>query len=293
MILILGKNGYISKRFQDFFTLRGIPFQAVSLRNDPLQIYTILSEVWPTMVINCIGFTGIPNIEACENQKEECLSVNVNLAEVIAEACKKFHIPLGFVSSGCIFKDRGDGVPFSETSLPNFTFLLGKASWYSGTKALGESIVAKTWEQTWVWRIRMPFNHLDQPKNIITKYLKYPRIWNQKNSYTNLDEFVEMAASFQNKKIPYGIYNMTNPGGIDPAQILDIARREGFESNVQELISDPAKFDSISSIPRSDCILDTTKSSKYGIAMLDVGASFRKCFQNWNRDISPFWNNMG
>lgn len=270
-----------------------IPFKAVSLRDNPFQIYTIMSEVWPSMVINCMGYTGMPNIEACEDQKEECLFVNVNLAEVVADACKKFDIPLGFVSSGCIFKDRGDGIPFTETSLPNFTFLIGKSSWYSGTKAMGESIVAKSWKKTWIWRMRMPFNHLDQPKNIITKYLKYPRIWNQPNSYTNLDEFVKVASSFLPNKIPYGVYNMTNPGGIDPLQILDIARREGFESHVEELISDSSKFDSISSIPRSDCILDTAKCAKHALHMMDAASSFRKCFQNWNRDISPFWNNTG
>ena len=57
-------------------------------------------------VINAAGYTGKPNVDACEVAKAECLSGNAVLPGLIREVCEDMNIPWGHVSSGCIFRKK-------------------------------------------------------------------------------------------------------------------------------------------------------------------------------------------
>ena len=295
MVLLLGKNGYVSKRFQDFFNYKQIDFTVISLRDlqSPYNIINILRDLKPKYVINCIGYTGVPNIEACENNKQECLYVNVVLQEIIADACKKWNIPMGYVSSGCIYQEHEISYwhEFNETDFPNFSFAFKNCSWYSGTKALGESVVTKSWEKVRVFRLRMPFNHIPSDKNLISKFLKYPKIWSYPNSISNLDEFVKACYLSMEKEIPYGIYNLTNPGSITAKEILDYGKIYEITKPVYEYFKNIEEFKQVTSSPRSDCVLRSDKILESGIELLNIHESVDTTFRNWNQDTSfPFWN---
>ena len=292
MILILGKTGYVSKRYQDFFDSRGIIYDTVSIRGltSPYSIESIIKTKLPDLVINCTGYTGTPNIEACEINKEECLFVNVVLAGIVADSCNHLGIPLAHISTGCIYKENDPSWwhMFTEEDTPNFSFAYGNASWYSGTKALGEELVRKSWDRSYIWRIRMPFNHIDDRKNLITKFLKYPKLLRAANSYTNLDEFVHNSYYSVVRNAPYGIYNMVNPGSLDARDILDIGRKYGVTTREYEYLTDQ-EFDKISSAPRSKCVLDTSKIEQY-TPFLPIAQSFSRAFKFWNQgDTTPFW----
>lgn len=294
MILLLGKNGYVSKRFQDFFDYKKIEYKTFSFNDhkSPLILGNVIRDLRPDFVINCVGYTGNPNIEACENDKEECLYVNVSLAELVADLCKKYDVPLGFVSTGCIYQEQEATWwhEFKETDRPNFSFLYKNCSWYSGTKALGESLVNKTWEKTWIFRLRMPFNHISHEKNLITKYLKYPKIWNHPNSISNLDEFVSSCYIAMEQNIPYGIYNMTNPGSITAKQILDIGKKYNVTKPIYEYIEDLEEFKKMTSAPRSNCLLDTTNIRINDLPMSHIQDSVHRTLSNWNNTESClFW----
>ena len=55
------------------------------------------------MSINAAGYTGKPNVDACETARADTLQGNTLLPQTIAQACAAAGIPWGHVSSGCIF----------------------------------------------------------------------------------------------------------------------------------------------------------------------------------------------
>ncbi len=67
---------------------------------------------------------------------------------------------------------RPDGRGFTENDSPNFSFRTNNCSFYSGTKALGEECLQDA-ENTYIWRLRIPFNHVDSPRNYLSKLLNY------------------------------------------------------------------------------------------------------------------------
>jgi len=296
MILLLGKTGYISKRFQDYFDFKKIDYKVVSIKDLPNahHVGLVIAEHNPDFVINAMGYTGNPNVDACETNKEECLYVNVVLAEVVADYCKKYRIPLGHISTGCLYKelDVEWWYTFDEKVAPNFSFVQKNCSWYSGTKALGESIVRKTWEETYIWRLRMPFNHIEHPKNYISKLLKYPKVWNWPNSITNLDEFVMWCTvAIEGRKVSYGTYNMVNTGQIDAKTILKIAGEEGICKLHYEYFESLEELKTVAPNPRSDCALSPIKALGQHLFFKDIEESVRITMRNWNKpNEHPFWH---
>ena len=143
MILLLGGNGYVGKALQKNLTGRALPFvvasRASSDYSNPSVLVKMLHDLRPDFLINAAGYTGKPNVDACEIHRTECLDGNAVLPGVIREACEQTHTPWGHVSSGCIFTGaKADGSGFTENDAPNFSFRQNNYSFYSGCKALGE-----------------------------------------------------------------------------------------------------------------------------------------------------------
>ncbi|MBA3850463.1 MAG: dTDP-4-dehydrorhamnose reductase, partial [Opitutus sp.] len=142
MIYLLGGSGYVGHAYQALLTRKGIPFRNLRRADfdytDPARLADLLRREKPHFLINAAGYTGKPNVDACELHKHECLFGNAVLPGLIANACAEAGVPWGHVSSGCIFTGaRADGSGFTETDTPNFTFRTNNCSFYSGTKALG------------------------------------------------------------------------------------------------------------------------------------------------------------
>ena len=112
-------------------------------------------------------------MDACEIHKSECLAGNAVLPGTIAQACEAANVPWGHVSSGCIYTgSRPDGSGFTEEDAPNFTFRQNNCSFYSGTKALGEEVLAG-YSNIYIWRVRIPFDQFENPRNYLTKLMRY------------------------------------------------------------------------------------------------------------------------
>jgi dTDP-4-dehydrorhamnose reductase len=63
---------------------------------------------------------------------------------------------------------------FTETDTPNFSFRDPPCSFYSGTKALGEEAMAGI-GQSYIWRLRIPFDEFDNARNYLSKSSATPR----------------------------------------------------------------------------------------------------------------------
>src|SRR5690606_40565623 len=123
-----------------------------------------------------------------------CHVGNAVLPGRTAVACAAAGVPGGHVSSGCIFSgSRPDGSGFREDDAPNFSFRSPPCSFYSGSKALGEEVLQGE-GNLYIWRLRIPFNEVDNPRNYLTKLQRYSTLLEATNSISQLDEFC--AATF-------------------------------------------------------------------------------------------------
>src|SRR6185295_18638229 len=107
MIILLGATGYIGQAFATALQKRGTPFTPLSRKEvDYPRFETLLAflrEHKPAFLINAAGYTGKPNVDACEDHKADTLAGNTLLPQTIAHACAAADVPWGHVSSGCIF----------------------------------------------------------------------------------------------------------------------------------------------------------------------------------------------
>ena len=96
---------------------------------------------------------------AVEENKDVAYRANVDLARHVAQVCALGNIKLVHISSGCIYSGDNGGKGYTEEDSPNFSFETG--SYYSGTKALAETLVAGTLDEVYICRLRIPFNSKD------------------------------------------------------------------------------------------------------------------------------------
>jgi dTDP-4-dehydrorhamnose reductase len=275
MIVILGGNGYVGSVFNGI--LRGSGCDAAIISRDKLNycngrsLAQLLGDLRASFVINCAGFTGKPNVDACESAKYDCLQGNAVLPGIIREVCEDLKIPWGHVSSGCIYSGRRkDGRGWSEEDDPNFCFRSPPCSFYSGTKALGEEVLEGA-ENCFVWRLRIPFNHDPSPRNYLQKLLNYDNLLEAENSVSHLEEFCQKCIECFTKDLDPGIYNMTNPGSITTRTITEWMIEEGLADKQFSFFDSEDDFMSKAAIaPRSNCVLDTTKAEKAGVGMRPV-----------------------
>lgn len=182
-------------------------------------------------VINCVGKTGRPNIDACEDDILGTYEANVAVPLEIARRCRH----MIHLSSGCLF----DGYPregFRENDLPNLL-----SSTYCWTKWQAERLL----QQSTIVRLRMPLSDTPNPRNLITKVRRYTQVIDQQNSVTYLPDLVPIIQRML-LQMPEGIFHVTSPDTISPAQLNCSAT--------------PVKsLEGLTRVPRSNCRLNVGK----------------------------------
>ena len=103
MIYLLGGSGYVGSAYQALLQKKDIPFRNLRRADFDYTNTAALTELLrtekPDFLINAAGYTGKPNVDACELHKAECLFGNGVLPGRVAEACTAAGIPWGHVSS--------------------------------------------------------------------------------------------------------------------------------------------------------------------------------------------------
>ena len=312
MMLILGASGYLGEAFVTELNRRKTAFLTLSRRQvdytrfDRLREYLQANK--PSFVINAAGYTGKPNVDACELDKAGTLAGNTLLPQTIAHACASLQIPWGHVSSGCIYagakvlaqgqlrpeKDLTrpelhrlvESTPsavhgFTETDTPNFSFRDQPCSFYSGTKALGEEAIAGL-GQSYIWRLRIPFDEFDNPRNYLSKVQRYAKVYDNVNSISHRADFVKACLDTWEVRAPFGIYNVTNPGFVTTRQVVELieqrlkpAKKFEFWANDEEFYRVAAKT------PRSNCVMDVSKLLAAGVKVRSVTEALEDSLKNW------------
>lgn len=286
-IALLGASGFFGTEFRRQIELRGDE----SIRIAPqsyrcLQVDTLvqsLREAAPDYLINCAGYTGKPNVDACEQHKPQCLAANAVLPGVVAAACDQLNLPWGHLSSGCIYTGcREDGTGFREEDPPNFSFRQNNCSFYAGTKALGEEMLVGA-SKCFIWRLRLPFSCNDSPRNYLSKLMHYERLLDVDNSLSEMTQCVAACLDCFAKGVPFGIYNLTNPGSIRASEIVSMIQAARITDREFKFYdSETAFMTDAARTPRSNCILDSQKALRAGLQLSDVRAAIQKSLANWS-----------
>ena len=286
MIYLLGGSGYVGSAYQALLQRKGLAFRNLRRADfdytNPAALTELLRRDKPEFLINAAGYTGKPNVDACELHKSECLLGNAVLPGTIAAACADAGVPWGHVSSGCIYTgSRPDGTGFTETDTPNFSFRTNNCSFYSGTKALGEEVLASR-SDVYVWRLRIPFNEVDNPRNYLTKLLRYNTLLEAANSISQLEEFVAATFACWEKRVPFGIYNVTNPGQVTTREVVDLIKKSGVSNKNFQFFTDEAEFmRTAAKTPRSNCVMTSAKLAATGIVMTEVHEAIERDLRRW------------
>ena len=312
MILLLGSSGYIGQVFQQALQARHMTFVSVSRKELDYtkfpKLLQHLRETKATFVINAAGFTGKPNVDACETARAETLLGNTILPVTVANACLAAGIPWGHVSSGCIFEGakifengatrveknlmrpelkllreknskaiRG----FTEEDVPNFSFRQPPCSFYSGSKALAEEALTSAGEG-FIWRLRIPFDEWDGSRNFLSKLQRYPKVYDNLNSLSHRRDFVEACLDLWERRAPFGTYNVTNPGHVSSREVVQLIEKFLNPNRPFEFwASDEEFYRSGAHTPRSNCILDVSKLLATGVEMRPVQEALEDSLRNW------------
>ena len=317
MIILLGGSGYIGQAFSTELQRRNQSFKSVSRAQIDYSRFDVLlhflRDTKPAFLINAAGYTGKPNVDACEIARADTFQGNSLLPQTIAHACAAAGVPWGHVSSGCIFSgakivengqtrvERDMSKPalrklaetnpaairgFTETDEPNFSFRQPPCSFYSGTKALGEEAIAGI-GQSFVWRLRIPFDEIDNGRNYLSKVQRYSKVYDNVNSISHRSDFVRACLDLWEKRAGFGTYNITNPGFVTTRQvvktienILKPGRKFEFWENDEEFYHFAAKT------PRSNCVMDVSKLIATGVKLRSVEDALEDSLRNWKLERS-------
>jgi dTDP-4-dehydrorhamnose reductase len=312
MIFLLGASGYVGSAFQRELTRRGLPHEPISRAKLDYSRFRVLVDALkqhrPEMVIHCGGFTGRPNVDACETRRSETVLGNIVLAQTVAQACDVAGVRLGAVSSGCVFSGAkvqaddgswsiredlnapdlagllGSRSPrirgFSETDAANFTFETG-GSFYSGTKAITEKILIE-FPSAYVWRLRMPFEERDHPRNYLAKLQTYAKLYQNWNSLSHLGDFVAACLDIAKAGLPGGTYNIVNPGYVSTREVVGLIQKLRRSDWQPVFFRDDAEFyQQPARARRSNCILEAEKLIRAGIKIRDVESALADSIKQW------------
>lgn len=312
MILVLGASGYIGQAFVAELRRRGVSHATLSRSEIDYSRFEVLlaylRKTRPVFVINATGYIGKPNVDACESAKAETLLGNVVLPVTITNACAAAGIPWGHVSSGCIYNGakvrEGDGwrlekdltrpeirrrfeagpelfAGFTEEDEPNFSFRNPPCSFHNGAKVLAEEAICHT-GQGFIWRLRIPFDEFDGPRNSLSKLQRYPKVYDNINSFSHRGDFARACLDLWDRRAPFGIYNVTNPGAISTRQIVALIEQVLKPSRTFEFFADDKEFYNVGvKAPRSNCILDAGKLLATGVSMRPVADAFKVALERW------------
>lgn len=256
------------------------------------KLIDIINRESPDYIINASGYTGKPNVDACESDKQKCWELNVNLPVNIASICSIYNIPFIHISSGCIY--TGYDKMYTEADPPNFGMETNVSSWYSKTKHAAEKLLVNL--NTFIFRIRMPFCGTNNSRNFLNKILKYDKLIVYENSMTSIPDFINYIWKFINrielektidtqpheKELQPGIYNVCNPGSASIEDVVELFKQYGICNNNWEYVN-------ISELElkanRSNCILDCSKIYKLNMALPPVIESLEKSISTLTKSL--------
>jgi len=223
-------------------------------------------------LINAQGFTGRPNVDQAEQEKELCWKYNVQVPVMFNTLCRELHVQPIHITSGCIF--TGYDKAWSESDEPNYGVFNPISSFYSTSKHAFESV---SYNGITI-RIRMPFCDTLNDRSYLTKIHKYDNLISAVNSKTYIPELVDFIELLvEEDRTGRDTVHFTNPEPLETAGVVELMKEAGLENENWSWV-DIEELDLAAG--RSNCILDTTKAKEeYGYIQLTETEALRKALK--------------
>jgi len=280
VFLIWGGEGWVAGHLKTLLETQGKEVHTTTVRMQNREaVSKVLDEIKPTHVLNAAGSTGRPNVDWCEDHKEETVRNNVIGTLNLTDLCFERGIHITVFATGCIYAYDDEhpigGKGFLETDKANFD-----GSFYSETKAHVEEVM-KHYSNALILRLRMPVSDDLHSRNFVTKIAKYDRVVDIPNSNTILTDLLPASILMAEHK-DTGIYNFTNPGAISHNEVLALFKeyvRPDFTWK-NFTLDEQAK---VIKAGRSNCKLETAKLEKklaeYNYTVPEIHEAYKGCFQ--------------
>lgn len=277
--LFFGSRGWIGKVLSDMFRSGGFAVIDATSRADDVSAVTQELDLYvPTHVVCCIGRTHgpeYPTIDYLELPGKLYENIRDNLFSPLALAilCRERGIHLTYLGTGCIFSDKNlvesntTSREYGESDTPDFF-----GSQYSTVKGFTDRL-QHLFPNVLNVRIRMPISSDMSPRNFIVKITKYAKICSIPNSMSVLDDLLPLLVRFASEKRT-GTINLTNPGCISHAQILDMYREIIDPEFTYSLFSYDEQAQVIK-CARSNNVLCTRKLQEWAPDVPDIFESVR------------------
>lgn len=283
-ILTLG-TGFVSDH---------LPYPVISdrLTASENQIGAILDKHTPDVLINCIGRTGTPNVDWCENNKEATALANTIIPTIFATECAKRNIHFIHIGSGCIFYGNSPHMVYGQSQIAPYNYFAQCTGWeeedfanpesyYSKTKFSADLLLGKM-SNVSILRVRMPISEKNNPRNLLNKLRQYSQVIDIPNSMTFMDDFVR-CIDWAAKNSKTGIYHVTNPGTLTAAQIMNEYKK--YVPEHQFKIIDETALGSLTIAKRSNCLLSSNKLKAAGFIMTPATEALKVCMSNYVKNI--------
>jgi dTDP-4-dehydrorhamnose reductase len=281
-ILVLG-GGFIGqavhKHLQDYHNSRLVTQEEVDYtltgrHKSSKSLVEFLKSATPPydIVVNCSGYTGTPNVDGCETNREDCWLYNVVAPQRTTRLINEYgNAPVIHISSGCIYQGDED---FTEEDVPNFGVYSEDSSFYSRSKHAGEMLLKDL--DCYILRIRMPVCGYPHDKNLLVKLMKYERVIDKMNSITRVEDLAVVVEKIcENRhEIPPGIFNVVNTGNVTIHEVLDALRKHGLgRASWVKVEEEELNL----KCKRSNCTLNTDKLKKYRLMLPHAKYALDQC----------------
>ena len=152
-ILITGSNGLLGQKLVKLLanqpdieflatstgenrikSITGFDYASLDITNKT-QVEQVFNQFKPNVVINTAAMT---NVDACEDQKEQCWNLNVNAVKNLIDASSNHQTHLIHLSTDFVFD--GENGPYKEEDKPNPLSYYGQSK-YEAEKLLQQSTI--------------------------------------------------------------------------------------------------------------------------------------------------------
>lgn len=288
-VLIYGSKGWIGKQFSALLKQKEVEFCRGFARAD--NIDELKKEILlynPTHVIAFIGRTHGPDCNTIDYLEQpgklvENLRDNLYAQVTLANVCSSLKIHYTSIGTGCIFEYDKDHLinaenRFEEHDTPNFF-----GSSYSIVKGFTDSIMHQYEDTVLNLRIRLPVATMDNPRNLISKIIRYEKVCSIPNSITVLPSLLPVILKMMKGYIT-GTINLTNPGTIDHNRILELYK-EHVNPEFRWKTMTIEEQDDILAARRSNNALDTSTIESLYPDILNAEEAVEMVLKNWNKKI--------
>ena len=300
MIVLLGGTGYIGGQFARTFAGARHPVCRALARGSGLRpvrpsCASFCEKTRPEFLINAAGYTGKPNVDACEKHWADTLQGNTLFPAAVAHACAssghslrprflRLHLQLapkswraadsrreGFdqarICRRCWQKNPGAIHGFTEDGRAEFHFSPAPVQFLQRDQGAGARKPLRGVGQGYIWRLRIPFDQFDNPRNYLSKVRNYPKVYDNVNSLSHRGDFVAACLDLWQRRAPFGIYNVTNPGFVTSRQVVAMIQKilQAGAARFEFWADDEEFYRVAAKTPRSNCVLDVTKLLAAGV----------------------------